>query len=227
MADPGELDQFVRKFVNLWQSGRHAKLYVETEAGNAFVHLQVGLGQHEHPHHGQEHAGGRRSGGPARQRRRERRAASRQVFVSAEEAVTNSQAVRETTIADEAIEKVDDEIAEADVTEEDISNGRIPQINGTADGDAYYELKIEAHNACTESDVVEALEAKFYGTLDDENVEKNDPIRYIIVQHSNVESHLENEPRKILNYKVSVKENEIVGNIFEKWKERYKGPGQS
>ena len=52
MAGPGELDQFVRKFVAMWQSGQNAKLYVETEAGNAFVHLQVGLAQAKHLHHG-------------------------------------------------------------------------------------------------------------------------------------------------------------------------------
>ena len=68
MASPGELYQFVRKFENLWQSGRHAKLFVETEAGNAFVHLQVGLGQAlQHPQK-EGHLGGLRGGGPARER---------------------------------------------------------------------------------------------------------------------------------------------------------------
>ena len=40
----------VRKCVALWQSGQNAKLHVETEAGNAFVHLQVGLGQAKQLH---------------------------------------------------------------------------------------------------------------------------------------------------------------------------------
>ena len=59
---------------------RNAKLNVETEAGHAFVNLQVGLGQallHPQP-------GGHRGGGPARERRREKRLAARQ---TAEEAV--------------------------------------------------------------------------------------------------------------------------------------------
>ena len=52
---------------------------METEAGHAFVNLQVGLGQallHLQP-------GGHRGGGPARARRREKRLAARQ---TAEEA---------------------------------------------------------------------------------------------------------------------------------------------
>ena len=45
MAGASELDSFVRKFVNLWKAGSHAKLHVETLDGDAFVNLQVGLGQ--------------------------------------------------------------------------------------------------------------------------------------------------------------------------------------
>ena len=45
MAGHDKLQKFVRKFDSLWQSGCNARLHVETEAGNAFVSLQVGLGQ--------------------------------------------------------------------------------------------------------------------------------------------------------------------------------------
>ena len=102
MAGPQEFDSFVRKFVNLWQSGFHAKLYVESEAGNAFVNLQLGLGQAQ-PAHGD----GQAVGG-SRLRRRERRAAERRVNAVAEEAV-----------ADEAAAvKAAEEVAAAEVAEE-------------------------------------------------------------------------------------------------------------
>ena len=78
-----EYDSFVRKFVNLWRSGTYARLCVETEAGNAFVSLHVGLGQ-ACPPQGQEVAG-HRGGGPARQRRREKRAAAREEAAKAEQ----------------------------------------------------------------------------------------------------------------------------------------------
>ena len=79
MASPGELYSFLRKFESLWKSGYHAKLYVETEASNAFVHLQVSLGKAQlHPH---EPVGARRCGGPARQKRR---LAARQATTAAE-----------------------------------------------------------------------------------------------------------------------------------------------
>ena len=87
--------------------------------------------------------------------------------------------------------------------------------------DAVYELEIESHDSSTEDDVIEVLEANFYGTLDDKCVEKNDPSRNIIIQNLNVENHLENEHRKIVNYKVIAKDNDTVQEIFESWKERY------
>ena len=162
MVSPGELDQFV----SLWQSGHNAKLYVETEAGNAFVQLQVGLGQApQHPQKGQQHVGGHRGGGPARERRRMRREAARKATVAAEEAVADEQDGKEILVAEEATENIDGE------QEEEIF--QIPQIDGTVDSDVHYELQIEAHDTCTHDEVVEALEANFYGTLDDENEEKN------------------------------------------------------
>ena len=70
MAVSDELDSFVRKFKSLWQSGCKAKLYVETEAGNAFVNLQVGLGQAPPGQHHPVVDG--QGGSPSKQRRKER-----------------------------------------------------------------------------------------------------------------------------------------------------------
>ena len=74
-----ELDSFVKKFVSLWRSGCEANLQVQSRTGNAYVNLQLGLGQADvHVHPPAAGDGGRRGGGPARQRRRTRREAERQ-----------------------------------------------------------------------------------------------------------------------------------------------------
>ena len=113
MAGASELDSFVRKFRILWQSGCDAKLHVQSEAGNAFVTLSVGLGQVPpgHKHHVVHHRGG----GPARQRRKVRRKAERQ---AAEEAVKDAKNVK-TSEVDE----------KEDVTENVIGRKRIDTPN--------------------------------------------------------------------------------------------------
>ena len=87
----------------LWKSSNKARLCVETEAGNAFVSLHVGLGQACPP---QAHpgAGNHRGGGPARQRRREKRANARQEAAMAEQATqaTEIDASEEVTGAEQA-----------------------------------------------------------------------------------------------------------------------------
>ena len=45
MAVQSELNQFIRKFVSLWESGCEDSLHVESTVGQAYVNLKVGLGQ--------------------------------------------------------------------------------------------------------------------------------------------------------------------------------------
>ena len=164
MAGPGELYQFVKKFESLWQAGRNARLYVETEAGNAFVHLQVGLEQaQEHPQ--KEHHGRHRGGNPARERRRERREADRKATAEAEEA---------SIVVEKELDVVEETIEDGEGFEED----KIPQFDGVKDLDndaiANYEVQIEAHDTCTEDEIIEAIEANFYETLGEDKVENED-----------------------------------------------------
>ena len=77
MVGDEELHSFYMKFVNLWKSGHHAKLFVETMAGNAFINLQVCLGQAKSHSPHNAYARGYWADGPARQRRRERREEAR------------------------------------------------------------------------------------------------------------------------------------------------------
>ena len=93
MAGLSELNSFVGKFLNLWQSGFDASLHLKTCDGKATVNLQVGLGKAPSP----PPTPHRRVPGPSRQRRSMRRAMARK---SAEEAVADEQAKKD---AEEAV----------------------------------------------------------------------------------------------------------------------------
>ena len=43
----------------------------------------------------------------------------------------------------------------------------------------------------------------------------------ILIEKLDEEQYIENGTRKLQNFKVTVKESEIITNMFEKWKERY------
>ena len=81
-----EINSFIGKFTSLWQKGHDASLYMETQAGKAFVVLRLGLG--ENPQQNTFRPQQRVS--PSRLRRREKRAAARRE--SAEKAETLSNA---------------------------------------------------------------------------------------------------------------------------------------
>ena len=74
-----EIDNLVKNFKRLWQSGISAHLDLDTHAGQAWMGLRVRLGHATGPHH--QHQGHQKGGtrnSPSRQRRRERRAAARE-----------------------------------------------------------------------------------------------------------------------------------------------------
>ena len=73
MAGLQQLNSFIAKFVNLWQSGFDASLEVKAHAGQARILLQVGLGQY--PPSSQNKTP--KCPGPSRLRRREKRAEAR------------------------------------------------------------------------------------------------------------------------------------------------------
>jgi hypothetical protein len=215
MASHGELYNFVRKFESFWKSGCNAKLYVETEAGHAFAHLQVALGQAQlHPH---PPAGGRRGGGPARERRTAKRLAARQAD---EEAIKVKEVEKDKATSEEDTANSDTEL-DATVNEADKEAFKIPQIDGIVDSDARYELLIETHDNCTEEEVIEALEANFHGTLSDQKEGNNEELNHLVIQNLELESPCQNEKRKIVKFKIAVKENVTATNIIESWKERY------
>ena len=102
-----EVDSFVRKFYQLWNSGYTAHLDIDTCAGKAWVGLRLQLdhapGGHQHqPAYHQKHFSA------SRQRRRERRAAAHAAHTHAERASEESTNNEDVNIAaKEVIENVD------------------------------------------------------------------------------------------------------------------------
>ena len=99
-------------------------------------------------------------------------------------------AKKETLVAEEFAEN--EELG--NVTPKDIF--KIPQIDGTVDSDARYELKIETHDTRTEEDVIEALEAKYYGTLEYNHKDENPFLNYMLIQNLGTESPSKEENAK-------------------------------
>ena len=95
-----ELDNFTRKFKNLWHAGKSARLQLETCDGYSWVSLHVRLGSLNHPQHCP------RKDGPARQRRRERRAAARDCATRVTDTTEEVVVVAEENIDDATTEEV-------------------------------------------------------------------------------------------------------------------------
>jgi hypothetical protein len=122
-----ELDNFVKKFYQLWNAGHTAHLDVDTHAGKAWVGLRVQLGHAPGPLHHQPQPpifqAQKKTFSPSRQRRRARRAAAR--LTKADEAV-NMETPKDTTI--EEIVNV-----EETVTEEPHQSPEVEEENKTAE----------------------------------------------------------------------------------------------
>ena len=201
MAGPVELENFVKKFVNLWQSGRNARLFVESQDGNAAVNLQQNLGEAQH-RQGHVAGGQRAGGGPAQHRRRERRAAARQELDAAEEAAgaekdkaaeeanvveQTTEKRKETENAGNASEKEDTKAVKALAEEKGVTMSPIPQVDGACDvnSEVEYEIVIDAHETCTSEDIIEAIDTNFIGALDEIGNKENYHLRNIIIEKQN------------------------------------------
>ena len=103
MAQLFELNSFVGKFVNLWQTGKNATLKLESQAGQASVNLLLDLG-HQLPHQHHPHVQG-----TARDRRRQKRAEERRS--AAEKADDDDEAVNRE--AEEASARAAEEATQA------------------------------------------------------------------------------------------------------------------
>ena len=100
-------------------------------------------------------------------------------------------------------------------------NSRIPQLDGIVDekeNDEKYqfELKVEAHERCTNDDLIEAIQENFYGALDNKHVEITDSIRHLIIREE--DKGLVKVQDK---YKIIVGEDKVAIDILGFWNEPY------
>ena len=119
-----EIESFVSKFKYLWHAGFDATLKVDTNAGQAWVSLQAGLGHPFPPLHLPQHGHHvQRRCGPAQQHRQEKREAARRVADNEENnAVVEDPAVEveppTNVAAEEAADLVNDDVNEEATAEE-------------------------------------------------------------------------------------------------------------
>ena len=80
----------------------------------------------------------------------------------------------------------------------------IPQFDGFSNDLVEYLFEYNAHEVCTDDDVIVVLNTDFHCTLDDEKIGKGDSLRHFDLQ-------------KISEgiYRVSAKDDEKIVNIFE------------
>ena len=121
-------------------------------------------------------------------------------------------------VAEEALEKVTEEVIVKQETNMPVSP--IQQIGNIAvdDSKAHFEVKVEAHEKCTNKDVIEVIQENFFGTLDQKHVGKTDPIRHLIIRE---------EKDKLLEipvqgkYRIVVSDDKLATDIVALWNEPY------
>ena len=93
-----------------------------------------------------------------------------------------------------------------------------PVISGVDDSKAHFEVKVEAHEKCTNKDVIEVIQENFFGTLDQKHVGKTDPIRHLIIREEKDEL-LEIPVQG--KYRIVVRDDKLATDIVALWNEPY------
>ena len=91
--------------------------------------------------------------------------------------------------------------------------------------EAEYNLKIEAHSKCTAEDIVEAVEANYFGTLDDAKDGVEDLSRKFKVkkvEEKQVIRKIEGEFRNLPIFRIMMAETEVGRNVIESWNDKWK-----
>ena len=164
-----EVDTFIQKFRDLWQSGLDAHLDLDTHAGQAWVGLRVRLGHAPGPLHHQVQPNSQRKSrnSPSRQRRRAKRASARQN----EEAVKETNEVESiqneskavealTNIVDNESENIEDAIAEIVASEVAMNDTDVVKTTDEVPAAENAQVEKEAfdHEATEETNISENLE---------------------------------------------------------------------
>ena len=150
------------------------------------------------------HAAKRRGGAGARQRRAERRAAEREMSADAQ---------KSSSIDSSSTDEVD---VIKNMIKDEIPISPIPQVDGTAEVEAKFEVTVDAHEVCCNDDVIEAIEENFYGHLEDKQIEKSNPLASLLIEEAG------KDLLKVQNvYTLNVKDDEKVTEIIERWQKPY------
>ena len=227
-----EVDSFVRKFYQLWNSGYTAHLDIDTCAGKAWVGLRLQLdhapGGHQHqPAYHQKHFSA------SRQRRRERRAAAHAAHTHAEGASEESTNNEDVNIAaKEVIENVDLGIKfsknkEVEAEEVDAEEVEAEEVEAKEVEDKEVEAKeveeVEAEEIATEEVEAEEETPDTTAVVSVNELEKESNENNVIIDNSEV---LENDkiegvkcPDMIPVYCIATLENCPDANLDEEYGE--------
>ena len=78
-------------------------------------------------------------------------------------------------------------------------------------------MKVDAHEKCSNKDVIEAIKANFYGELDNRKVDNLDPVRHLMIREEN-EELIGRTPVKVQEkYTVVVREEDLATEIVGLW----------
>ena len=146
-----ELNSFIGKFHQLWNTGYSAHLDISSHAGQAWVGLRVQLGYSRSENDFYPPPPPRRRCGPSRLRRRSRRAAAQAAATrSAEEATATANNV---DVNEDSINNFSpgptEEVAPVAVSDEDIAVQEIPTVSIISNDDESHASK-EADITCVE-----------------------------------------------------------------------------
>ena len=189
MAGLSDVNSFVGKFLNLWQSGRDASLHLKTCDGKATINLQLGLGQVPPPPFSQpppRHV----PAGPSRQRRTQRRALAREQAEQAQ-AKTNVEEVAEN--ANEEVGKDESESAE-------IATDVVEHINSATEEVTVVD-EVTPEQAAAEE-------------VDDLLKETNETLNKDIIIRDNTIEELNDKLRNLSNENLELKNSIMVTQMF-------------
>jgi hypothetical protein len=152
--DHSEINSFISKFMGLLKSGKNANLNIKSEAGKAFINLNVEVQVEPFvPRH-------KPRNGPARQRRREQRAAAREM--------PSGVAVAEEASEVEVIEQDKESCVSANAAEKQNLTLEKEEFNFNANGNAIIrepEDEIEKISLTNETKKVQAKPNDICGTI--------------------------------------------------------------
>ena len=195
--DP-ELASFVLKFQQLNFNGRNAKLLFKSFNGKVSLNLSVDIigtpmpPMEEIPYSvstpnstfGKKF---KSRNSPSKQRRREKREENRRSFAEKAELELSVEEKEILLIADNlrsdhenGAVATDEANLEKDDAGEKLSRDKtvdVVQLDGAAEeaGYAIFDIKVDAHEKCCDSDVIEAIKENFFGHLKEKQIGESDP----------------------------------------------------